>query len=172
MLTYQQKYAIVFSDRKSKYIIQVIFVTIPRFINFRLYFETVLKNVHHIEAHYLEPYGLRSAHTVFLLTAGSISGGMTMTEISRRCYVDKALTSRMMRELIDGGFIKKVDNAGVYKALYAPTEKGKAVIMKLDKIIAKCIADTSGNISREDLATFYSVLSHINGRIGKIAAKV
>ncbi len=78
----------------------------------------------------------------------------------------------MMRELIDTGFIKKIDGAGVYKALYAPTEKGKAVILKLDKIISKCIADTSGNISREDLATFYSVLSHINGRITKIAAKM
>ncbi len=147
-------------------------MTIPRFITFRLYFEAVLKNVHHIEAHYLEPYGLRSAHTIFLLTAGSVGGGMTMSEISRRCYVDKALTSRMMRELIDSGFIKKIDGAGVYKALYAPTEKGKAVILKLDKIISKCIADTSGNISREDLATFYSVLSHINGRITKIAAKM
>lgn len=76
----------------------------------------------------LKPYGLSSGSCPYLLTLYN-RGGINQNEISRELNVDKAMSARELKKLIQMGYVKKEadqEDARAYK-LYL-TEKGRHMI--------------------------------------------
>lgn len=83
----------------------------------------------------MEKYQLTSGSYPYLLVL-SRGEGISQNEISRELNVDKAMSARTIKKLIELGYIKKEENEDDVRAykLYL-TDKGKDVIPKIIQII-------------------------------------
>lgn len=87
--------------------------------------------------------------------------GLTPTEISKDCGVDKALVSRTTADLIKGGFIQtnqKFNDGRKYRNKYVLTEKGREVIKETKAMIEKYFSDLTDRISEYDMSCFMRVI--------------
>jgi DNA-binding MarR family transcriptional regulator len=96
--------------------------------------------------------------------------GLTPTEISKDCGVDKAFVSRTTADLIKGGFIQtnqKYNDGRKYRNKYILTEKGKKVIMETRALLDKYFSDLGGRISEYDMKCFWRVMLTISDAASK-----
>lgn len=141
-----------------------------RFIAFYQTFERIIKNIKRISTPVMQQYGLRSVHTTAVLALRNFPNGLTVTELARECFVDKALSSRMIRELLAGEFITAVPESGSknYNKRYVLTAKSRKMLTELNCIITEFVSEAGQNISSEHLLTFYSVLGELDSSIDSI----
>ena len=83
-----------------------------RFMRFSIAMETISKNVQKYKNEQLSPFGLKSMHLMFLYCLGQSDDGLTATELSKSCGVDKAFISRMATDLRSMGYIGYADEDG------------------------------------------------------------
>lgn len=138
-----------------------------RFIAFYQTFERIIKNIKRISAPVMQQYGLRSVHTTAVLALRNFPDGLTVTELAKECFVDKALSSRMIRELSAGEFVSAVPESGNknYNKRYVLTAKSRKMLTELNCIITEFVSEAGQNISTEDLLTFYRVLAELDSNI-------
>ena len=87
-----------------------------RFTPFVLLIERISKNIKRIADKEMEPYGLRSSHVMCMLQLAKTENGLSSSALAEACGVDKAFISRVTTELLEKGFIIKVqDGAKIYK---------------------------------------------------------
>ena len=101
--------------------------------------------------------------------------GLTPTEISKDCGIDKAFVSRTTADLVKGGFIKtneKFNDGRKYRNKYILTEKGKEVICEIKALIEKFFSDISSKISEYDMRCFWKVVSAISETVSKKTAEI
>ncbi len=139
-----------------------------RFLYFSTLCESIIKNIRKLENTHMKEYGLRSVHISCLLVMRSEKDGVTMSELTERCSVDKALISRIMNDLYGSGFITCEGEVRKYKAKYLLTEKADRILRELEEKIERYVLGTSGSIMHTDLALFYAVLEKINFNISKL----
>lgn len=140
------------------------------FSAFALSLESLNKNINKIKSAKISEFGIRAAHFNCLMHIDLSSDGLTPTEISKDCGIDKAFVSRTTADLIKGGFIKtneKFNDGRKYRNKYILTEKGKAVIFEIKALIEKFFADVSGKISEYDMRCFLKVMSAISETVSK-----
>ena len=138
-----------------------------RFMRFSIAMETISKNVQRYKNEQLSPFGLKSMHLMFLYCLGQAENGLTATELSKSCGVDKAFISRMAADLRSMGYIGSVDqDAGHYKKRLELTERGWEIIADINDRINLAVEKVSADVSREHLEIFYAVLEQMNGNIG------
>ena len=95
---------------------------------FALSLDELQKMVNKIKSAKISEFGIRQAHFNCLMHIDLSTDGLTPTELSRDCGVDKGFVSRTTADLIKGGFIKtndKFNDGRKYKNKYILTEKGK-----------------------------------------------
>jgi DNA-binding MarR family transcriptional regulator len=91
--------------------------------------------------------------------------GLTPTEISKDCGVDKAFVSRTTADLIKGGFIQtnqKFNDGRKYRNKYVLTEKGREVIKATKAMIEKYFSDLNERISEYEMSCFMRVILAIS----------
>ena len=128
---------------------------------FALSLDELQKMVNKIKSAKISEFGIRPAHFNCLMHIDLSTDGLTPTELSRDCGVDKGFVSRTTADLIKGGFIKtndKFNDGRKYKNKYILTEKGKEVIKEIRTIIDNFFADISEKISEYDLKCFWRVI--------------
>lgn len=141
-----------------------------KFLTFYQSLSGIVKDIKRKEMSYMRDYGLRSVHLRCLLKIRAAGNGMSAAELSRVCEMDKALTSRVLRELCDEGFVA-VGSEGsrrAYKKAYFLTERSERVISDFDRDITECLVAARGSIPEEDMRTFYRVLFELESNISKI----
>ncbi len=141
-----------------------------KFLTFYRSMSGIVRDIKKKEMSYMRDYGLRSVHLKCLLKISTEEGGMTATELSHTCGVDKALTSRVLRELYDGGFVTYRSGGGrrAYKRTFVLTDRSERIIADFDRDITECIVAARGDISAEDMNTFYRVLFELEKNISRI----
>ncbi len=118
----------------------------------------------------ISEFGIRSSHFDCMMHIDLSADGLTPTEISKDCGVDKAFVSRTTADLIKGGFIQtnqKFNDGRKYRNKYILTEKGKEVIKETKALIEKYFSDVSGKISEYEMKCFWRVMLTINETVNK-----
>ena len=98
-------------------------------------------------------------------------GGMSASGICDRCGFDKAQVSRILREMTDEGYIVRNPDDDELKRgyRYLLTDKGKQLIMEMEHDM-DCITEYFiGDIPKENIDIFFSVLVQIHERISSFA---
>lgn len=142
-----------------------------RFLIFYQGLTRIVKDIKRIEMSYLEEYGLRSVHMSCLLHINQSEKGMTVTQLSKASKTDKALISRMIKELTADGFVTTTSADKTYNKKYVLTEKSTTIMNGIENDISKYMSSARTNIPEEDLAKFYEVLALLEHNISLIANK-
>ena len=138
-----------------------------RFISFFQTQERIMKNIKRIASPVMQQYGLRGVHTACFLALRSSPNGLTVTEISKECFMDKALASRLVKELVAGDYIVAASESGEknYNKRYILTVKSRKIMLELNCMISDYVSEAGQNILPRDLDTFYRVLSELDHNI-------
>ena len=141
-----------------------------RFTTFFQTQERILKNIKKISSPVMQSYGLRSVHITCLLALRNNPDGLTVTELSRECFMDKALSSRLVKELLTGDFIMSTPDSGEknYNKRYILTPKSRKIMLEIICLINGFVEEAGQNIPAEDLATFHRVLAELDHNIEMI----
>ena len=121
----------------------------------------------------LKAFGLRSMHLMYLYCLDKESGGMTPVELSKKCSVDKAFISRVTTELRKLGYVEydndhEPDNKkdpAKYKKRLLLTDKGKQIMTCINEMVEEAVGKITSDITREQLDTFYFVLSKFDDNL-------
>ncbi len=142
-----------------------------RFLMFYQSFESVLKNIKKKETSYMREYGLRSVHMGCLLRIKQSEKGMTVTQLAKASNTDKALISRVIKELTQDGFVatKTAGEDRSYNKKYHLTEKGENIATDINADIGSYMAEARVGIPEEDMIRFYETLSLLSKNISSIA---
>ena len=137
--------------------------------------ENVTKCIEKIKSIKISEFGIRSAHFNCMMHIDLSSDGLTPTELSKDCGVDKAFVSRTTADLIKGGFIQtnqKFNDGRKYRNKYILTEKGKEVIKETKALIEKYFSDISDKISEYEMKCFLRVMMAITETASKKTAEI
>ena len=131
------------------------------FIFFSMHLGTAQKSLQKLKNKNMEPYGLGSAHTVCLCLLFEYPEGITKTEMTRLCGVDKAQISRVISELEEKHYVTTQKNGSHYRQKYKLTEEGCEAAREIQSIIERINHFVSGEIPKEELLAFYATFSKI-----------
>ena len=142
-----------------------------RFLIFYQSFERVLKDIKKKEMSYMSEYGLRSVHMRCLLRIGQNDKGMTITQLAKATSTDKALISRVIKELTLDGFVttKVAGGDKTYNKKYYLTEKSEKIASDINEDMSLYMARARHGISEEDMQRFYEILAILVENISLIA---
>ena len=142
-----------------------------RFLTFYQSFDSILKDIKKKEMAYMSEYGLRSVHMGCLLRIKHSEKGMTITELAKASNTDKALISRVIRELTLDGFLatKTAGEDKGYRKKYYLTDKSERVMSDINEDIGEYMARARVGIPDEDMIKFYETLSVLTQNISSIA---
>lgn len=138
-----------------------------RFLMFRRSFDRILKDIKKKEMSYMSEYGLRAVHMGCLLRIKQSGNGMTVTELAKESQTDKALISRVIKELANDGFV--ITNGSGYNKRYFLGDKSEKIVSDIVGDIGEYMAQARKNIPEQDMQKFYEVLATLTQNISLIA---
>ena len=141
-----------------------------RFLFFYHGLHRIVKDIKKIETSYLEDYGLRSVHMSCLLNIMDSEDGVTATQLASVCGTDKALISRILKELIACDFICAEGEGRSYNKKYNLAEKGENVVSAIEKDIVEYMTRARVGIPEESMQVFYDVMRALENNISLIAS--
>ncbi len=142
-----------------------------RFLVFYQSINRIVKDIKRLEMKYMSEHGLRSVHMGCLLCIKHSEKGVTVTQLAKATKTDKALISRVVKELLSDGFITTKSADKTYNKKYILTEKSEIVTTRIEEIIANHMARARGDIPEESINTFYEVLTALEHNISHDANK-
>ena len=114
----------------------------------------------------MKKFDLSISHTNCLYRlAGAGAQGLNQMELVRLEMMDASQVSRVMRELIDKGYVKLSGEEGRYRRRYLLTEKGAEIAQEVQKEVAEIQDYVSGGIPESELRVFYKVFQMIYGKL-------
>ena len=146
-----------------------------RFAAFNINLSNIERSLHKVKSKKMAQYGLRATHLLCMVQIQKHEDGLTPTEISRVCAIDKAFVSRITFDLMERDFIKineKFNDGRKYRQKYILTEKGYGVMSEISEIIDRVISNISDTVTEDELECFYKVLSVINDNIDCAADEI
>ena len=120
-----------------------------------------MKSLEHLKAKGMGEYGLSGMHTLCLQKLYEVPEGLTRTELSRRCGVDRAQITRVIGELLVKDVVFEVGGASNYRKKCVLTEEGRKIAAEIDVLIKRINSFVSGDIAPDRLAIFYETLNEI-----------
>ena len=96
---------------------------------------------------------------------------MTVTELAKESNTDKALISRVIKELTSDGFVatKTAGEDKSYRKKYYLTEKSEKIVSDIDEDIGRYMAQARVGIPDEDMQRFYETLAMLTKNISLLA---
>ena len=122
---------------------------------------TTAKSLEHLKAKGMGEYGLSGMHTLCLQKLYEAPEGLTRTELSRRCGVDRAQITRVIGELLAKGVVFEVGGSSNYRKKCVLTDEGRTTAAEIDALIKKINCFVSGSIEPARLKIFYETLYEI-----------
>lgn len=146
-----------------------------RFTAFTVHLSNIERSLHKIKSKKMAEYGLRATHLMCMIHIYRTEDGLTPTEISRTCAIDKAFVSRITYDLTERDLItfnERFSDGRKYKQKYILTDKGVAIIEEIKLLVDKVIGNIYDCVSVEELKCFYKVLDAINANINASADEI
>ena len=107
-----------------------------------------------------ESMGLKRTHGQFLKTIYD-NEGLSLKELSNEMYVDKSLTTRVIKSLIDNGFVINMNNESREYRLYL-TDKGNDAVSKIEKIVNDAWDELLSELTDDEMETLTRIHMKIN----------
>ena len=119
------------------------------------------KSLEKLKAKGMGEYGLSGTYTLCLRQLYTAPQGMTRTQLSHRCGVDRAQITRVIGELIEKELVAELGNGANYRKKCVLSDKGREVTTSINDLVTKINTFVSGNIPKERLELFYETLTEI-----------
>ena len=143
---------------------------IERFERFSLAISEVSYHWHKLSADEMKKYGLKSTHSVYILTLLKYRDGLTAPQLCELCGKDKSDVSRMMAILEQKNFVKK---EGIYQNLYKGTfkltEEGIAVAESVRLKAALAVEYAGKDMTEEERTIFYTAFESIAANLKELS---
>ena len=110
-----------------------------------------------------ESMGLKRTHGQFLKTIYD-NEGLSLKELSNEMYVDKSLTTRVIKSLIDNGFVNNMNNESREYRLYL-TDKGNDAVSKIEKIVNDAWDELLSELTDDEMETLTRIHMKINEKL-------
>ena len=110
-----------------------------------------------------ESMGLKRSHGQFLKTIYD-NEGLSLKELSNEMYVDKSLTTRVIKSLIDNGFVINMNNESREYRLYL-TDKGNDAVSKIKKIVNDAWDELLSELTDDEMETLTRIHMKINEKL-------
>ena len=111
----------------------------------------------------LTAYKLSSSHVMYLMVLYKNSEGLTLSNLNEILEVDKANTTRVVKDLIKKGYlIKDEKNSGLRKYKVLLTDKGIEVSRKIKNNIKLVHEKINAILSEEEKRNFFKILKKFN----------
>ena len=107
--------------------------------------------------------GLKRTHGQFLKTIYD-NEGLSLKELSNEMYVDKSLTTRVIKSLIDNGFVINMNNESREYRLYL-TDKGNDAVSKIEKIVNDAWDELLSELTDDEMETLTRIHMKINEKL-------
>ena len=123
---------------------------------------STMKSLEHLKAKGMGEYGLSGTHTLCIQKLFHAPRGLTRTELSRSCGVDRAQITRVIGDLLAKDLVDEVGNGSNYRKKCVLTSRGTEIAREIAELIRRINEFVSGNIPQERLLLFYETLAEIN----------
>lgn len=110
-----------------------------------------------------ESMGLKRTHGQFL-KATYDNEGLSLKELSNEMYVNKSLTTRVIKSLIDNGFVINMNNESREYRLYL-TDKGNDAVSKIEKIVNDAWDELLSELTDDEMETLTRIHMKINEKL-------
>ncbi len=119
------------------------------------------RSITKIKARGMSNYNLGSTHTACLRVLYKSKNGLTRTQLAKKCELDKSQISRIINELEEKGYVIESAEPTAYKRKITLTEEGMSITDEINKLVLDINGAVSGEISSDDIKTFYRVFDTI-----------
>lgn len=119
------------------------------------------RSVTKLKSRYMASFGLGSTHTMCIRKLYASENGLTRTQISEFCELDKAQVSRIISELAQKGYAVEGPGKSNYKRRVVLTDDGKKIAAEINSIVLSINTAVSEEIPPEELEVFYKVFGII-----------
>ncbi len=110
-----------------------------------------------------ESMGLKRTHGQFLKAIYD-NEGLSLKELSNEMYVNKSLTTRVIKSLIDNGFVINMNNESREYRLYL-TDKGNDAVSKIEKIVNDAWDELLSELTDDEMETLTRIHMKINEKL-------
>ena len=142
-----------------------IFLERDRYERFSQMLVGASKSIYRIKHKRMLKYGLMSTHTTCLRLLYENPSGLTKKEISDNCDMDKAQITRIVKDLLDKGYVKAEGTEKAYNRKFFLSESGHEITEEINAIVLEVNEYVSGEIPQADLEEFYRVFETINNNL-------
>ena len=141
-----------------------------KFYEFTGLVSRVGKALRRAQEKYTRDFGLRSVHVSCLLRLLDAPGGLSATELSERCGVDRAQISRVSADLAERGLVCEAAPGAKrrYRGSLTLTGEGSALAREMKGIVLEKLGAISGSLDEGKVATFYEVFHEIADKLEDI----
>ncbi len=129
------------------------------------------KSIYRIKHKRMLKYGLMSTHTTCLRLLYDNPAGLTKKEIADNCDIDKAQITRIVKDLLDKGYVSAEGTEKAYNRKFFLSETGRKITEEINAIVLAVNEYVSGEIPVSDLEHFYSVFEKINNNLRQAEEK-
>ena len=140
-----------------------------RFEQFSRLTSSAAKSIAKLKAARMEAFSLSGAHTNCLCRLHE-SGSLTQSELTRLENMDRSQVSRVLRDLMDKGYVVSDAQAG-YKRRYSLTPSGLQTASRVEEIILNVNRFVSGDSPDADIEVFYRTLAVITDNLALAVEK-
>jgi len=135
---------------------------IERFERFSFAISEISYQWHKLSADEMKKYGLKSTHSVYILTLLKYPKGLTAPQLCELCGKDKSDVSRMMAILEQKKLVNRESiYQNMYKGKYKLTEEGIAVAKSVQQSAALVVEYAGKDMTEQERAIFYTALESI-----------
>jgi DNA-binding MarR family transcriptional regulator len=119
------------------------------------------KSIEKIKNRGMSEFGLSGTHTICMRRLFEAPEGLTRTELAKRCAVDRAQITRVIGELLEGGYVYERGEGSHYRKKCLLTDRGREITEEINCLVDQVLARVSGQIPKERLEAFYETLAEI-----------
>lgn len=142
-----------------------------RYLEFNGTIANIYKSLLKIKDKEMKSMDMKAAHVDIMSYLKFHKNGLSATELSDLCQIDKGQISRAIKDLEQRGFVEITDNGGkrAYGSKIILTEDGQKHASMVNHKIDKIVHSASAKLTKEERIKFYEVLMEISNNLTIIA---
>ncbi len=151
--------------------------------------EEMQKNIQRLKSKTMKRFGLGISDLACLMSIKHAPGGMTSTELSQHCKVDKALISRSVKKLLEQGVIAyarprlpldetaarvevKTRRRGAYRVKLILTEAGEQITRCFFDVSKAAAKYSMADLTDEQNDAFIRMMTQINEKFSEYMEQI
>lgn len=117
----------------------------------------------------MKQFGLKASHTMCLYQLSQHRDGLTATQLTELCSVDKAAISRTLKQLYEKELVKcdLPENKRSYRTVYQLTDKGATLTDALNERINQVLSTGGSGVTDSSRKAMYKSLKIIRDNLEK-----